>query len=99
MPSDPAASQPAATPAPKQESDWWLMTKKFLKKGTSIASFSPSQGPLCRAMSSNIDYDAAKCNACLQAAHPLFDPTQGSQHQNRHLDSAGSRATQHAQAV
>lgn len=65
MSSDPAAPPPATPPAPapasKQESDWWLMTKKFLKKGTSIASFSPSQGPLCRAMASDIDYDTARC--------------------------------------
>ena len=60
MPPDPApASTPA--PAPKRESDWWLMTKKFIKKGTSVASFSPSQGPLCRKMTSGIDYDAAQC--------------------------------------
>ena len=61
-PPPPVPSQGAAPPAPpKRESDWWLMTKKFFQKGTSIASFSPSQGPLCRKMVSGIDFDAARC--------------------------------------
>ena len=62
MSSDPAAPAPAPGPPPaKQGADWWLMVKKFARKGTSVASFSPSQGPLCRAMADGIDYDAAKC--------------------------------------
>jgi len=51
----PAAKRPSATP------DWWLMTKKFLRHGTSIASFSPSQRFLARKIISGIDYDKAKC--------------------------------------
>ncbi len=41
--------------------DWWLMTKKFLRHGTSIASFAPSQRFLSRKIISGIDYDRAKC--------------------------------------
>ena len=41
--------------------DWWLMTKKFLRHGTSIASFAPSQRFLARKIISGIDYDKAKC--------------------------------------
>ena len=37
------------------------MTKKFIAKGTSVASFAPSQGPLCRRIIKGIDFDAAKC--------------------------------------
>ncbi len=51
----PTAKRPSATP------DWWLMTKKFLRHGTSIASFSPSQRFLARKIISGIDYDKAKC--------------------------------------
>ncbi len=51
----PAAKRQSATP------DWWLMTKKFLRHGTSIASFSPSQRFLARKIISGIDYDKAKC--------------------------------------
>jgi phospholipid N-methyltransferase len=41
--------------------DWWLMTKKFLAKGTSVASFAPSQGPLCRRILRGINFETAKC--------------------------------------
>jgi phospholipid N-methyltransferase len=54
----PAAPIPAAKP---RTPDWWLMTKKFIRKGTSVASFSPSQGSLCRQMCANIDYDTVQC--------------------------------------
>lgn len=53
---------PAPAPPPKPATpDWWLMVKKFAAKGTSVASFSPSQGPLCRRMLRGIDFDAANC--------------------------------------
>jgi phospholipid N-methyltransferase len=41
--------------------DWWLMTKKFIAKGTSVASFAPSQGFLCRRFVQGIDFDTARC--------------------------------------
>ena len=41
--------------------DWWLMTKKFVRHGTSIASFAPSQRFLSRKIIAGIDYDKAKC--------------------------------------
>jgi phospholipid N-methyltransferase len=37
------------------------MVKKFARKGTSVASFSPSQGPLCRKLIQGINYDTAQC--------------------------------------
>ena len=54
---------PAARPKSSRHAtpDWWLMTKKFIAKGTSIASFAPSQGPLCRRIIKGIDFDAAEC--------------------------------------
>lgn len=41
--------------------DWWLMTRKFIAKGTSVASFAPSQGFLCRRFVKGIDFDTARC--------------------------------------
>lgn len=41
--------------------DWLLMFRKFLKHGTSIASFAPSSRFLSRAMLKGIDFDAAQC--------------------------------------
>ena len=58
-------STPPAPPAPSAKPrtpDWWLMTKKFIKKGTSVASFSPSHGPLCRQMRANIDSATVQCS-------------------------------------
>ncbi|VTR97336.1 class I SAM-dependent methyltransferase [Tuwongella immobilis] len=45
----------------KRRPDWMLMTQKFLKHGTAIASFSPSSGFLSRAMLRGIDFDKAQC--------------------------------------
>jgi phospholipid N-methyltransferase len=50
-----SAPRKAATP------DWWLMTKKFMKHGTSVASFSPSQRFLSRKIVAGIDYEKAEC--------------------------------------
>ncbi len=61
MTPDSAPPPPPAPPPKSRGPDWWLMTKKFIQKGTSVASFSPSQGPLCRKMVGGIDFDAAKC--------------------------------------
>lgn len=55
VPSSRPTSLAPATP------DWWLMTKKFIAKGTSVASFAPSQGPLCRRFVNGIDFDTARC--------------------------------------
>ena len=53
---------PTRTAAPKAATpDWWLMTKKFMKHGTSVASFSPSQRFLSRKIVAGIDYAAAEC--------------------------------------
>ena len=54
----PSAGRPALS---RTSPDWWLMTKKFVRHGTSIASFSPSQRFLARKIISGIDYDKAKC--------------------------------------
>ncbi len=40
--------------------DWWLMLKKFVSHGTSIASFSPSSRFLSRSMLKGIDWGRAK---------------------------------------
>jgi len=41
--------------------DWWLMMKKFLQKGRSIASFAPSSRYMARSVVKGIDFDSAKC--------------------------------------
>jgi phospholipid N-methyltransferase len=51
-----ARPQQTLTPA----SDRWLMVRKFLKHGTTIASFSPSSRFLSRAVIHGIDFDTAK---------------------------------------
>lgn len=41
--------------------DWWLMFTKFLRHGTSIASFAPSSRFVARALLKGIDFEKAKC--------------------------------------
>jgi phospholipid N-methyltransferase len=41
--------------------DWWLMASRFLKHGTTIASFAPSSKYLARTIVSGIDFDRARC--------------------------------------
>ena len=41
--------------------DWWLMLKKFVSHGTSIAAFSPSSRFLARSMVRGIDWAKARC--------------------------------------
>lgn len=41
--------------------EWWLMVRKFLKHGTTIASFSPSSRFLSRSILQGIDWDNVKC--------------------------------------
>jgi len=49
-----------ATPAIRR-SDWWLVFRKFLKHGTSIATFVPSSKFLGRQIIAGIDFDTVKC--------------------------------------
>lgn len=44
-------------PAP----DWWLMASRFLKHGTTIASFAPSSRYLVRTIVKGIDFEKAEC--------------------------------------
>lgn len=53
-----ATARPHPNGAPS--SDRWLMVRKFLKHGTTIASFSPSSRFLSRAVIHGIDFEAAK---------------------------------------
>jgi phospholipid N-methyltransferase len=48
--------RPQKSPTP----DWWLMVRKFLEQGTTVASFAPSSRFLARSMIKGIDYDRAK---------------------------------------
>jgi len=41
--------------------DWWLMVRKLVEQGTTIASFAPSSRFLARMILKGIDYDNAKC--------------------------------------
>ena len=41
--------------------DWWLMTSRFFKHGTTIASFAPSSKYLARATIGGIDFESARC--------------------------------------
>jgi phospholipid N-methyltransferase len=56
----PHNSSARSTVKPVPSSDRWLMVRKFLKHGTTIASFSPSSRFLSRAVIHGIDFDAAK---------------------------------------
>jgi phospholipid N-methyltransferase len=58
LPHHPSARPVAAARTPS--SDRWLMVRKFLKHGTTIASFSPSSRFLSRAVVRGIDFDTAK---------------------------------------
>ena len=41
--------------------DWWLVFRKFLRHGTSIATFAPSSKHMARSICNGIDFDRAKC--------------------------------------
>ncbi|CAN5450202.1 rRNA adenine N-6-methyltransferase family protein [soil metagenome] len=51
----------ARTPASQKGADWWLVFRKFLKHGTSIATFVPSSKFLARSMMKGIDFEKAGC--------------------------------------
>lgn len=57
-PSSPRTSEKLS---PGRGPDWWLMLRKFVAHGTSIASFSPSSRFLARKMLFGIDWAKAKC--------------------------------------
>jgi phospholipid N-methyltransferase len=52
-----------STPRPQDitSPDWWLMLRKFVKHGTSIASFVPSSRFVARTTCRGIDFERAKC--------------------------------------
>ena len=55
-----AKSNPNPPRSPKGP-DWWLMLTKFMTKGRSIASFSPSSRFMARSILKGIDFSSAKC--------------------------------------
>ncbi|MBX9582555.1 MAG: methyltransferase domain-containing protein [Gemmataceae bacterium] len=58
----PADPHTARHPAPtSQGRDRWLMAKKFLTRGRSVASFAPSSRAMARKMLDGIDWDSARC--------------------------------------
>ncbi|MEZ6140599.1 MAG: rRNA adenine N-6-methyltransferase family protein [Zavarzinella sp.] len=61
-PNNPISLKPTNTkPAGTRGPEWWLMVRKFVSHGTSIASFSPSSRFLCRSIVKGINWDKAKC--------------------------------------
>jgi phospholipid N-methyltransferase len=62
-PNTPRPETPATQTAPKRHRgpDWWLMMKKFVSHGTSIASFSPSSKYLSRSIVRGIDWTKPQC--------------------------------------
>lgn len=61
---DPASARyprPGLPAAHHATPDWWLMFRKFVEQGTSIASFAPSSRFLARSLINGIDYDRANC--------------------------------------
>lgn len=62
--SDPASARyrRSGPPAARHATpDWWLMLRKFMEQGTSIASFAPSSRFLARKLIKGIDFERAKC--------------------------------------
>jgi phospholipid N-methyltransferase len=62
-----SVSSPSPAPARRAGKDiahgpeWWLMFRKFLEQGTSVASFAPSSRYLARRILKGIDFDNARC--------------------------------------
>jgi len=61
----PAAADATPLPHPPARAsrgpDWWLMMRKFLSKGRSIASFAPSSRFMARSMLAGINFETARC--------------------------------------
>lgn len=57
----PAPARRRRPDAPHHSPEWWLMFRKFLDKGTGIASFAPSSRFLARRILKGIDFDRAEC--------------------------------------
>lgn len=47
--------------APPRGPDWWLLLRAFVRKGRSVAAFTPSSRFLARQMVEGIDFAAARC--------------------------------------
>jgi phospholipid N-methyltransferase len=61
-PTTSASSSIAVAPNPRKDSpDWLLMLSKFLRHGSTIASFVPSSRFLSRALIRGIDWEKAQC--------------------------------------
>ena len=61
MSHNPPPHDPKTNPGAPKGSDWWLMFRKFLKQGRTIASFAPSSRFMARKIINGIDWDNAKC--------------------------------------
>jgi phospholipid N-methyltransferase len=61
MSHNPPPHDPKTNPAAPKGSDWWLMFRKFLKQGRTIASFAPSSRFMARKIINGINWDDAKC--------------------------------------
>jgi phospholipid N-methyltransferase len=62
-PSKNGTATPSANGSPRtsRSPDWLLMLGKFLRHGSTIASFVPSSRFLCKALIRGIDWDRAQC--------------------------------------
>jgi phospholipid N-methyltransferase len=58
---DPSPVDARTNPRKPAAPDWWLMASRFLKHGTTIASFAPSSKYLAQATVRGIDFDSARC--------------------------------------
>lgn len=62
-----SVSSPSPAPARRRTDphhtspEWWLMFRKFMEQGTSVASVAPSSRFLARMICKGIDFDRAKC--------------------------------------
>jgi phospholipid N-methyltransferase len=57
----PTPSNAARPTTPEAAPDWWLMASRFLKHGTTVASFAPSSKYLARKIVDGIDFENAEC--------------------------------------
>lgn len=57
---EPPPQNPESRQEQRKAPDWWLMTKKFLRKGKEIASVCPSSPYLIRALLKGLDFRTAQ---------------------------------------